>query len=497
MSLRDAAPSVGSNDSATSSAPVSGHRQRPRVVVAGGGVAALETLLALRALAGHQLEITLVAPNPWFVYRPVTVGEAFDHAEAHRHPLAFIAGDHGAALVPEAVERVDAERREVVTDSGATISYDRLVVAVGARECAPFPGALTFRGGGDVQELRRLLAELESGAAKSVAFALPLSQVWSLPLYELALLTADHLRARGVANVTLMLVTPEEEPLELFGVEAARAVQELLASRAIDCRPGSVPVAVHPGGLLLAGGSSIRAERVVTLPVPEGPAVAGLPHDRHGFLEVDSHGRVRGVPGVFAAGDVTAFPVKQGGLAAQQADAVAEQITAELEVGVSPSGGEIPPRPFRPVLRGLLMTGGAPLYLRAEPERLTHPVGRIARLRDDEPYVGHGSAAVGQPLWWPPAKIAGRYLAPYLAHARSHLTQEELADREPVPGDGVSEAEQHDALELGLMLADLDARFGDYRSALQALDAAEAVQGALPPEYEARRRRWRQADWTA
>ena len=60
-----------------------------------------------------------------------------------------------------------------------------------------------------------------------------------------------------------------------------------------------------------------------------------------------------------------------------------------------------------------------------------------------------------------------------------------------LPGPPVSEEEQQDALELALLLADSDARWGDYTSALNALDAAEALQGALPPEYEAKRRIWR------
>src|SRR5205085_8760182 len=104
------------------------------------------------------------------------------------------------------------------------------------------------------------------------------------------------------------------------------------------------------------------------------------------------------------------------------------------------------------------------------------------------------SAAAGEALCWPPAKIAGRYLAPYLATARPQLQPNEvLADRAPVPGPPVPDSEYQDALELSLLLADCDARWGDYRSALNSLDSAEALQGALPPEYEAKRKEWRAA----
>jgi sulfide:quinone oxidoreductase len=86
---------------------------------------------------------------------------------------------------------------------------------------------------------------------------------------------------------------------------------------------------------------------------------------------------------------MTAFPVKQGGIASQQADAAAEWIAAL-------AGVEIEPRPFRPVLRGLLLTGLSPRFLRSD--------------------VLDGSSEVDmEPLWWPPGKIAGRYLAPFLA----------------------------------------------------------------------------------
>jgi hypothetical protein len=88
-----------------------------------------------------------------------------------------------------------------------------------------------------------------------------------------------------------------------------------------------------------------------------------------------------------AAGDATSFQVKQGGLAAQQADAVAEHVAAR-------QGAEVEPSPFRPVLRGLLFTGGPQRYLRAA-----------------EP---GGGAAAAHALWCPPTKIVGRYLAPYL-----------------------------------------------------------------------------------
>jgi sulfide:quinone oxidoreductase len=237
--------------------------------------------------------------------------------------------------------------------------------------------------------------------------------------------------------------------------------------------------------LTLAGGAELCSDRVITLPSLEGPRLPGLPQDRDGFIPVDGFGRVSGLEDVYAAGDVTAFPLKQGGLAAQQADAVAGTIAARAGAAHAPS-------PFRPVLRGLLLTGGAPLYLRAEPQRLPREATVAIEAQPTRRPVRDASAAAGQALWWPPGKIAGRYLAPYLATARPvPLDTGLLSDRVAVPGPPVTDAEYQDALELALLLADADARWGDYASALNALDAAEALQGALPPEYEVKRREWR------
>jgi sulfide:quinone oxidoreductase len=456
------------------------------VVIAGGGVAALELLLALRELAGHRVTVTLLAPTREFVYRPVTVGEAFGRSEARSYSLAEIADDQHARLVWDSVKRVDLERRVVVTGVGDAIQFDRLVVATGAVPHDPLPGALTFRGRDDVPALQELVEDIVRGQAHSVAFALPAERMWALPLYELAVMTAESLRHRG-ARVPVTLVTPEEEPLELFGPAAGAAVTKLLQARGVRVLTSSLPAMVGRRVLMLAGGASVFVDRVVTVPKLEGPRLAGVPHDRNGFIPVDGHGRVLGADGVYAAGDVTAFPIKQGGLATQQADAVAEAIAAG-------AGAELDPRPFHPVLRGLLMTGGAPLYLRAEPQRVSRE-SSVAIEAAVRPRTGHdNSAATGQPLWWPPAKIAGRYLAPYLATARPRLfSSPVLSDRSPGAGTAVSEAEQRDALELALLLAELDARWGDYRSALDALEAAEALEGALPPEYEAMRRQWRTA----
>ena len=457
-----------------------------RVLIAGGGVAALEALLALHELVGHRVQITLLSGDREFLYRPVTIAEAFDRGEARGYALREILDQAGGGeLIWDSLARVEPERHEVLTASGDAIRYDSLIVATGAVACDPLPGALTFRGRAEVPPLRELLEALVGGSARSVAITLPSERMWTLPAYELALMTAAHLREHG-SPATVWLITPEEEPLALFGPAAAQAIGPMLQTRGIRVRTSSRPAMVERGKLVLMGGGEVYVDAVVTLPQLEGPSIPGLPCDRHGFIPIDEHARVLGLEDVYAAGDTTSFPLKQGGLAAQQADAAAEAIAAELDLPIDPT-------PFRPVLRGLLMTGGAPVYLRAEPHRLPRDSSvAIDALSSHRRMSRDASAAAGQPLWWPPAKIAGRFLGPFLATARPNaLHTQPLADRAPIAGTASSEAEHEDALELALLLAECDARWGDYTAALSALDAAEALQGSLPPEYEAKRRRWR------
>jgi len=368
-----------------------------RVVIAGGGVAAVETLLALRAApGGSALEIAVIAPGRELVYRPLAVGEPFGQPPARRYDLAAICADLGATLVPEALVAVADDRRALGSD-GASLPYDALVLAPGARAEAALDDAFTFFADSDGDGLRWIVRELEEGLVRTVAFVVPPGAGWPLPLYELALLTARRAWAIG-AEAALTLVTPEEAPLAVFRGTGSRAVGRLLAEAGIALETASYAHDYDGAALRLTPGNRrLEAERVVALPRLRGPALAGVPCDRDGFVRVDEHGRVPGLPGVWAIGDATASAIKQGGLAAQQADAVAAAIARG-------AGSLRPLDAPSPTLRALLLTGGDPLYL-------TTTLGA----------GGPVSSASRDCPWWPPHKIAARYLAPYLAD-RSPLT---------------------------------------------------------------------------
>ena len=118
------------------------------------------------------------------------------------------------------------------------LEYDALLVAVGARADIAVPGALTFTGPRDVGALRHLLESLVTRRVRAVAFAVPAAVTWSLPLYELALMTAEHLRTAGVDDARLVLVTPERNPLEVFGARiASRGSERCWRNAASVCGP--------------------------------------------------------------------------------------------------------------------------------------------------------------------------------------------------------------------------------------------------------------------
>jgi sulfide:quinone oxidoreductase len=202
-------------------------------------------------------------------------------------------------------------------------------------------------------------------------------------------MTASHASDHG-REVDVAVVTPASAPLSLFGPAAVEAMTRLLTERGITVHGGSDVEVPERGRVLLGDDPALSVDRVVALPRLYGPSVPGLPRDRDGFIPVDEHGRVDGAPGVWAAGDCTTFPVKQGGIASQQADAVAAAIAAD-------AGADVEAAPFAPVLRGVLLTGKDPSWMR-------HEMGG-----GDEAHSVSSTA-----LWWPPSKVAGRYLAPAL-----------------------------------------------------------------------------------
>ncbi|MDQ3725897.1 MAG: FAD-dependent oxidoreductase [Actinomycetota bacterium] len=365
-----------------------------KVLIVGGGVGALESALALRDLAGDRVEVEICAGRADFVYRPFAVGEPYGASRVLRYDLKRLAERCGVGFRLENVASVDTAIRCATGHDGTELPYDYLIVAPGSRLLWSVPGTTTFWGVAEEPEIQEIVQRLREGRLRHLVFTLPGGNGWSLPAYELALLAATELSKAALFRTRLTIVTPEAAPLEIFGRRASEEVAEILRRSGVEVVTGAHPVKYERGALEVLSGEKIAADAAISLPRLEGRRIEGLPYDPSGFIPVDEHSRVRGLADVFAVGDVTDFPVKQGGIATQQADAAAEAIAAEL-------GCEVEARPLEPVLRGVLWTGVKPRYLFG--------------------WFGDGdeetSVASERPPW-PidnPSKLIGRYLTPFLS----------------------------------------------------------------------------------
>ncbi len=359
---------------------------RLRLLVAGAGVAGLEAVVALHALAPGRIETTLVDPGETFHMRALDTGEYFGVHRARRYPLAEIAWDLGAELVSEPLDRVDHPVRTAVVRSGRRIRYDALLLAVGAR---PYPalahGVVFDPAGGD-----DTLTAFARRPAGHTAVVVPPGVEWTLPAYELALMLSTQ------PGATVTLVTAEHTPLAAFGEAGARTARDELATAGVALVTATSAVASSPTRLTSDGGYRLDVDRIVHLPRLVGPGIPGVPCDATGFILADRDGAIAGMDGAYAAGDGTAGTVKQGGLAARQGEAAALAIAARAGVELD--------RDLEPeTLRSVLWTPRGPRHLRA-----------ALPPADTAPEVSH------RPLWWPPTKVASAWLMPWLTTRDAH-----------------------------------------------------------------------------
>ena len=370
--------------------------RRMKVFIAGGGVAGLEALLALQDLAGDRVDVTVAAPTLEFIYKPLAVQEPFTPEPATRFELDPLVSEAGGTFVKQGLRRIDPDRHTAELDDGSSVAFDAAIICVGASPRPAFGHASTLRVSGEPIDIDALLRQAAAHEFRRMAFVLPPTGSWPLPVYELALMAERRARELSL-DVRIMIVTPEPQPLIVFGRLASDAVSSMLAARGIEVRTGARAREDAAGTIVLDPWEErLDVGAVVALPELLGPAIPGLPADPRGFIPIDEHARVQGLSDVYAAGDGTNFPIKHGGLGTEQADAAAEEIAAK-------AGAAVEPAPFHPVIRGKLITGDESLNLQAN-------IGGGG---------GEGVSSLDY-LWWPPDKIAGKYLSAELGGRTPH-----------------------------------------------------------------------------
>ena len=320
-----------------------------RVLVVGAGMAALETVMALRSLAGDRVAIALVAPEAEFVYHPIAAKPPYAVGRMRRIPLERLMADAGAQRFPLNVSAVDSAPRVVRTTAGREFEYDELVLAMGADPVPVVQHATTWDDRTGADTLGGLVRDFELGYSRRLAVVIPSGPVWPLRGYELAVFLTQDARGMGI-GIETSLITPERSPLEMLGEEAVTAVSDALREVGVSVVFAN-QVEIEPGQphVLVANppGTRVEVDRVVALPTLRGRPIPGVPVEEHGFVEIDEHCRVKGLEHIWAVGDITTFPVKSGGMATEQADVAAEAIAAA-------AGADIEPRAFDPAGRGEL-----------------------------------------------------------------------------------------------------------------------------------------------
>lgn len=361
-----------------------------RVVIVGGGVAALEAMLAIREMGGPRVAVDMFAPRKDFVLKPLGVSEAFGQGEALTYDLEELATNAGATFHLRTVKSVDREHRRIHLHEGIEFPYDYLIVATGTKALWVVPGAKTFWGLHGQEMISELLASLHPSSHDRILLTMPEPAVWPLPVYELALFLAADAETTE-SGPSIGIVTPERVPLEAFGEHASGQISDLLHANSIELIPRTAPIEFGDGFLQTSEGP-LEADAVITLPRLTGRRIDGVPFNDRGFVPVDGFGLIDGCESEYAAGDVTSYPVKFGGAATAQADVVAAAIGARAWEGKAP-------QPFEPNLKATLLAPDGPVPLGEEASEDT---------RRNE--------------WSPAQKVSGRFLTPVLTAEKSRTT---------------------------------------------------------------------------
>jgi NADH:ubiquinone reductase (H+-translocating) len=288
------------------------------IVVLGSGFAGLWAALgAARRLdelevAQGAVDITVISSQP---YHDIRVRNYEADLSACRIPLQDLLDPAGVGHITADVTAIDAAGATVSTADGATVGYDRLVLALGSRVVKPdLPGLAEF--GFDVDTYvgaMRLHAHIrdlaghatDPAAATAVVVGAGLTGIETAS--ELPTMLSDALGPGVTPRVILVDHNPHVG--SDMGESARPVIEAALAENKVDTMTGVGVTAVDGRSVTLSSGDVVPAATVVWCAgMRANPLTAqfGVPCDRLGRLPVDDYLRVEGVSGVFAAGDVAA-----------------------------------------------------------------------------------------------------------------------------------------------------------------------------------------------
>lgn len=382
------------------------------VVVAGAGFAGLETAFLLRHRLHEKVDLTLVSNESDFSFRPNSIYIPFGSDEQDlKIPLVEPTTRQNIRLMQASVQDVDPITKTLYTDGGR-LTFDKLIIATGAgMRPQEIPGLDRF--GATIWTpkamrqlgvaIERVISRAQEGKASTMLFLIPPNNKCAGPLYEIVMMTETHLRRKGVRkSVKLVWTTSESSYVQAFGPRLHELVTEEFADRGIEGHVAKVVREVSEASVSFADGDVIPYDELVSFP-PYVAAVSypALPGDDRGFIATEFESRrVRRHEHVYAPGDAGDFPVKQAFLAFLQADAVAEDIAADV------LGHERPRVTFDPVSMCVMEQFDKATFAQV-PLRLTGDPKRPVEVRPD---AGRDYRVGSSPTWRLGKKLLGLYL---------------------------------------------------------------------------------------
>ncbi|MEX1173238.1 MAG: FAD/NAD(P)-binding oxidoreductase [Chloroflexota bacterium] len=287
-----------------------------RVLVLGGGFGGIATAVALRSRLAPEDEVVLVERRPTFVMglrKNWALTGVSSIAEGERS-LATLR-ERGITVVEGTITAIDPATRSVEV-GGERLTGDAMVVALGAyRDLDAIPGYREHAI--DVYDPAASVAG--AAAIDSFTGGRVVIGVFGVPYpcppapYELALLLAERLEARGVPG-GVFVFSPQPGSLPLLGTEACTSFDGRLANAGITFRPRTVATTVGSDAVITADGVRIPFDLLLGIPphrVPPVVAASGLTGGGP-WIPVDRATLQTRFEGVYAIGDVTAIPLANG-----------------------------------------------------------------------------------------------------------------------------------------------------------------------------------------
>ncbi len=318
------------------------HR-KPHIMILGGGFGGLEAAFYLRRRLKNDVEIKLISNDGYFLYRPNTIYVPFGHEpEELKLRLDAACEKQAISFSWATAKHIDPENKIVSTGDGQHFEYDYLIIATGVKAKRAFvPGlddyAYSILTLDNMLRLRDrfndLLMAARSRRHQDVLFLLPPNNVYTGPLYEMAMMLDTWLREHDARDqITLTWATYETHYLQQFGPRLHEEMTYDFSHRDIHQRPNYVVKQVEEDKVAFTNGINLAYDLLVTLPpVMASTIFTHIPADDDGFIPGKfSTGQIIGHPDIYVVGDTSRFAVKQAYIAALQGAATAEHIASRV-----------------------------------------------------------------------------------------------------------------------------------------------------------------------